>query len=234
MTTREDIMPEAPSAEQQKLMADMVEAIHREIEPLQPASTYPARRRYFDPPPKDFNTDFLFGLGRDKYWAKYGYVLLSKECVEALADLLRGKSVLDVGSGGGFLSHALAAQGVSTVALEVFPPGLEPTEQDWRTFWKVDLVEDVRKVDVTAYDALILSWPEHGSPLAFEVASAMKSGQMLVYQGEIGGCTADDNFFEYLRNEAWEHLEIESAALNKDHVQFHGINDAWYVFKKLS
>ena len=216
-------MNSAPS----DFFAKMLVAIEQDILPLQAAAAYPKRALVA------FDESMLFSLGRERYIANYGYVLLSAECLEALVQMLRGHKVLDAGSGGGYLSHCLGAAGVDVTAVELHPPETVPTEQDPRRLWQVDIAGCARQHVSAKYDVVIVSWPGHQQPFAFDIATALAPGQVLVYQGEgSGGCTANPDFFELVAD--WPLLEDETRALNAGHVQFHGVKDRWYVLMKPS
>ena len=193
------------------------------VKPLRPFVEYPKERM------GGSSMGLLFA--RDQYVAEYGFVLLTQECVDALAGVLSGKRALEVGAGTGFLSHCLAEKGVSIVAQDVARPG--DNFYGFQKTWKLDKIGPFEDSVTPEYDAIILSWPCLGSSFAFEVASAMSSGQILIYQGEgPGGCTAADDFFDYTGGEGWLVREDDTNRLNEFHYRFPAINDHWLVLEK--
>lgn len=138
------------SPDQHRLLTTLTAAFRAVVTPLQPAAEYPRTFSTLD-------ESMASLIGREGYLPEYGHVLLTEECAAALADLLRGKRVLDVGAGGGFLSHTLAERGVDIVALEAYPPPAEPTEDDGRRRWKVDVEGMAEEHPLVGYDAVILS-----------------------------------------------------------------------------
>jgi len=79
------------------------------------------------------------------------------------------------------------------------------------------------------YDTVLLVWPNCETQFAKNVACAMRSGQTLVYEGESeGGCTADQEFFQYLRSSFSPNV-CEMAELNKNHRTFPGLHDKWWI-----
>ena len=170
-------------------------------------------------------------VARDQYVSEYGFVLLTQECVDALAGILSHKRVLEVGAGTGFLSHCLAEKGVNIVAQDAVRP--KNGSYGFQKTWKLDTIGPFEESLTQEHDAIILSWPCLGSSFAFEVAKAMVPGQILIYQGEgPGGCTADDDFFDYTSGDDWVVREEETSRLNEFHCQFPAIHDHWLVMEK--
>jgi hypothetical protein len=197
-----------------------------EVVPLQPCESYPSAGIGIGA------STMGFMMGRDRYVAEHGFVLLTAECVDALAILLAGKSVLEVGAGTGFLSHCLVEKGVSVLAQDMASPG-ESSPYRFQKKWKLDHVGPFEEVLTDKFDVVLLSWPCMGSDFAFNVAKSMVKGQVLVYQGEgPGGCTASDEFFDYVDGADWAFQEGATELLNQHHRRFPAIHDRWLVFKK--
>jgi hypothetical protein len=220
-------LDEMLSMDRQQIAGHLKTMFEAVIEPLQPAASYPDTRGI-----KGLMSSFGFGPARDRYNADYGFVLLTKECVDALATFLRGKKVIDVGSGTGFLAHCLKNQGVDVTALDLPTLGTDGHHYWFRQIWTLDIADDFRNHLPGPYDVVILAWPNMGSSFANDVAQAMRPGQILIYEGENGGCTADDDFFNYTRGICWEPMEAETRSLNEHHRQFKGPHDRWYVLQK--
>jgi hypothetical protein len=169
---------------------------------------------------------------RDAHIAEYGFVLLTQETGNALANLLRGKKCLDAGSGTGWLSHVLAEQGIDITASDKHTVN---NGHGFKKMWRND--HDGDSVDLLpgAFDAVLLSWPAYDWDFGTKVLQAMSKGQLLVYQGEgYGGCTGDDEMHDMLNDDAiWEQDKMAERALNAHHLQFDGLHDRWFVYKKL-
>ena len=164
---------------------------------------------------------------RDKYVPRYGFVILPTEVISRLAGFMRGKRVLDSGAGSGYLSHCLRNRGIKVTAIDNWSHNYGR----WGSYKDVGskvIHCDVRDHDVGQYDIVVLSWPHDG----METVSKMVSGQYLIYQGESwGGCTGSDEFFATLE-EPEQFEELDAAFLNEYTVQFDGIHDSWYVYRK--
>ena len=167
------------------------------------------------------------GLARNLFIREHGFAMLTRETLDTLAGLLRGR-VLEVGAGSGYLGAALAERGVDIVVSDLGGEryaafGLGPVVRR-------DHEGDSLTLLPGEFDAVVMSWP-HGR-FAWEVASRMKPGQLLVYEGEgEGGATADEAFYAML-DESFEGQDAAERALNKHHVQFWGMHDRWWVLVK--
>lgn len=182
-------------------------------------------------PRREYDSVDLGNTGnRDWYIRHHGFVLLTRECLQTLAAMFNGRRVLDAGSGTGFLAHALAQAGVDVVAADKAAHA-NPYGFDAR--WRLDAPVDAAGLLPGDFDDVILSWPCYGSPFAMRVATAMRAGQRLVYQGEgYNGCTASTRFLRHVRSRAWRAEHTLSAALNGPHARFSGIHDYWHVYTK--
>jgi len=173
---------------------------------------------------------------RKRFLAEIGFCLVTAEVIDGLAILLAGKKVLEAGSGSGWLAARLGERGINILAA------------DWTDYRTADRsskrgypIRDVFRLDHHGnavdllpgdYDTVLLVWPNCETQFAKNVACAMRSGQALIYEGESeGGCTADQEFFQYLRN-SFNPSVSEMAELNKNHRTFPGVHDKWWIGTK--
>ncbi|MFZ2541601.1 MAG: hypothetical protein WAW75_07475 [Gallionella sp.] len=83
-----------------------------------------------------------------------------------------------------------------------------------------------------SFDMMLLVWPNLGTPFGDQAAHAMRSGQIIILEGEEkGGSTATEEFFDVL-NADFERLDAETQALNEQHRTFPGLHDRWQVLRK--
>jgi hypothetical protein len=135
--------------------------------------------------------------------------------------------VLEAGARTGFLTGLLNKAGVPTIAVDNEFGGFEGRTSK---YWEVAYA-NYTEIPLDSYKAVILSWPNYGSQDAATLLGRMKTGQVLVYQGEgMFGCCADDSFFQELESPRWKELESVSDSLNDRHVRFTGTHDWWKVF----
>ncbi len=191
-------------------------------------------------PGVDATWDYHYQLS-SLYKFHWGFTLPTRELIDQLVDILQRETgsagrVLDAGSGSGFLARELCRLGVDTFAVDTCDyenrehqfgyPMIQVHQRDVQG----DAVEYVAK----GFGAVLLVWPGYDHPFGHNIAKAMLPGQLLVYEGEIRGCCADDAFFDYLDDPStWEHRADLSDALNACHVTFAGVHDRWRVYRKV-
>ena len=170
---------------------------------------------------------------RGKYCAKYGFVLLSKELIDALVEYLHDKKVLSVMSGSGYLEKHLKDNGVDIIATDdyswcnrrpnYFNDAKENGVED------MDAVEAVNKYGDWA-DIILLCWP-YMDDGAYNVLMEMRNhpDTIMLYEGEdIGGCTANDEFF--LEADYGTH-DPAIYKINSSLPRWSGIHDWFFLVK---
>jgi len=168
-----------------------------------------------------------FGKTRDYYIKSFGYVLISEAIIKILSNICKDKSVLDIGSGSGWLSYRLEQSGIDITALD------NNSSHRPSKIWKLDIETNALTFDISSWDIIILSWPLYDDPFGYNILQKILDNQMLIYQGErSGGCTGDDNFHTYL-NDNFTEDERLSDELNKEHLQFFGLHDWWFVYNRI-
>jgi hypothetical protein len=158
-----------------------------------------------------------------------GFPSHTLESVEELTRFIGQRSVLEVGAGTGWFARHLHDRQVKIRAIDSRVGGC--TQPIW---WRSELYFDVQEMDALSVekyeeDVIIMIWPCYETDFAFEVARRLKSGQILIYQGESqGGCTANDKFFEFVE----KHLEIldDTVQLNLLSYSESWLYDRWTVF----
>lgn len=116
---------------------------------------------------------------KEEYHARYGFPLVTAECLDLLEELLRDKNVLDAGSGTGFLAQALSVRDIKVVAADN-----QAHNYGFQSAYRRDSSDDAADLLPGNFTAVLLSWPCAGSDFAFRVANTMNAGAPLVYQGE--------------------------------------------------
>lgn len=172
---------------------------------------------------------------REQHIKFLGFPIITKEVIFELASFLGEMKVADLGCGTGYISAALKARGVNIDAYDDYSSTYSVGTMNNVQYCKVENV-DYFNIDLDHYNAILMSWPDYDSDNAYKIASKMKSGQILIYQGEgKGGCTADDKFFDLILDET-QFVELIDMyyVLGEYHVRFKniGIQDSWYVYRK--
>ena len=110
---------------------------------------------------------------------------------QALAKWIKGRYVLEVMAGAGWLAKALRQYGID----------ITPTDNKVRGHKTIIPVLRMRALTAIKRfeqaEVLILSWPDYVTSDAFEAIRAWGPDRPIVYIGEgYGGCTGDDAFHE--------------------------------------
>jgi hypothetical protein len=172
---------------------------------------------------------------RKRYNREFGFCLFTAECIISLAALCKGKRVLDAGSGSGWLSNRLAQQGIAITAAD-WTDYLQPRDKQhgypMRSVFRLDHHGDAVALLPGNFDLVLLVWPNLDTPFGEQVAHALRSGQIMILEGEgKGGNTATEEFFDVLSVD-FERLDAETLALNEHHRTFPGLHDRWQVLRK--
>jgi len=172
---------------------------------------------------------------RKRYNREFGFCLFTAECICSLAVLCKGKKVLEAGSGSGWLADQLAQQGIAITAAD-WADYRQPRDKKrgypMRSVFRLDHHGDAVALLPGSFDMVLLVWPNLDTPFGEQVAHAMRSGQVMILEGEEkGGSTATDEFFDVLSAD-FERLDAETQALNERHRTFPGLHDRWQILRK--
>lgn len=175
--------------------------------------------------------DIMGYKARCEYIATASWFILVKEQAEILANFLKGKKVLEVCAGVGYLAAHMRQLGVTDyIAIDVFGKNHPSGNVNYGVTQRSAFNVTVAKADV-----VIMTWPNYNSNLADTIVRQMRKDQVLIYQGEDwGGCTGDDRFHRYIGNpDKFVELSLISQRLKHYQVQWSGIYDEFTVLKKL-
>ena len=167
---------------------------------------------------------------REKYVQNFGFVLYSKDWIKPLSKWIGDRPCLEIMAGSGMLSYFLSLYGVKIRATDNF---------SWKnTSWfiknefsveNLDCIEAIRKYgrDVKF---VICSWPymDNNAFLCLQEMRKVNPKCRMIYIGEgMGGCTANDNFFETA-----EYIDLNTfdKAVSKYSI-WEGIHDNIFLFK---
>ena len=172
---------------------------------------------------------------RKRYNREFGFCLFTAECIFSLAALCKGKNVLEAGSGSGWLADQLAQQGIAITAAD-WTDYRQPRDNKrgypMQSVFRLDHHGDAVALLPGNFDVVLLVWPNLGTPFGEQVAHAMRSGQVMILEGEEkGGSSATDEFFDVLSAD-FERLDAETQALNEHHRTFPGLHDRWQILRK--
>lgn len=168
---------------------------------------------------------------RREYVKERGWFLLSYETALDLARCLKHRKVIEVGAGSGHLAAHLRKLGVKDYKaydINLLTRG-HGGYQFYRNFGVMH--RNALQVNIKSADAIVMTWPNYDDNFAYRIAKKMRPGQWLFYQGEWRGCTACDKFHDLLQTDFRE-VGHMCDRLNKYQVNWQGIRDQWFVFRK--
>ena len=177
----------------------------------------------------------VFYHQRKRYNREFGLCLFTAECIFSLAALCKSKKVLEAGSGSGWLADQLAQQEIEITAVD-WTDYRQPCDKKhgypMRSVFRLDHHGDAVALLPGSFDVVLLVWPNLDTPFGEQVAHAMRSGQIMILEGEEkGGNTATEEFFDVLSAD-FERLDAETLALNEHHRTFPGLHDRWQILMK--
>jgi len=173
---------------------------------------------------KDLTEKEVYDLTR-----RTAYFLLSKEVAEFMARFLKGRKVIEVGAGTGYLAEHMRRLGVAHY--DAFDARVSHYQVN-ETNYGVE-VADALTLDLFPYDVVVMAWPPFNKPFGVEVVRRMVRGQYLIHQGEGKyGCTGTPELYDLLA-EQFVPVPVMTYGLNHDHVTLPGYHDDWTVLKKV-
>lgn len=180
---------------------------------------------------RNFEINMALMTMRDSYIRQYGFYIVSEGFIENTVNFFGKSRILEVGAGSGFLSACLQSSGIDIIPTDVH---LTDNRYGFKKLYTEVLEEDSVKYlknNRDNFDTLLMSWPNYSSTFAYKIVKNMAPGQTLIYIGEgYGGCTADDNFFDYMEKHS-EVLELETNKFNESSFSWAGIHDRVQIFK---
>jgi len=184
--------------------------------------------------------DFSVYKKRRKYTQQFSWVALTVNNIEIIANEVRDEAI-ELMSGACCLPHALTKVGAHTSANidsnfdSPYDCDMNQKYQNQLKDKKVLIDSDPLDVDLTEYRTIILSWVSYGSTIGTEIlkkwiTQAVQGDRLLVIGEGMGGCTADDTFFESI-------LDLIDADVVKTHQKrldnWFGIHDHLTVIEKI-
>ena len=139
-------------------------------------------------------------LSRQYYIENFSWSIPSIDAIKEIVRFAGSEQILEVCAGNCFWACLIRLYGGNIIASDNFSS--HGTEQ-YNCFISDVLNEDaVRSVQSHRTNVIMISWPTYNDPLATNVLDTFE-GNRLIFVGEgAGGCTANDSFFDLLR-EKW-------------------------------
>lgn len=175
-----------------------------------------------------FNVDSLIEAfkNRESFVRTMAWAVPSKKTIERIVQFTN--SILEVGAGLGLWAFLLKNAGVTVTATDLYSRRANYVDPNSVNFTEVIDMAGMEAVKAHGlrHDTLMLCWPPYSDPLAYEALMAF-AGQKLVYIGECGGCTADENFAKLIESD----FTLEDSL----HIpQWYGLHDELFLYKRVS
>ena len=146
---------------------------------------------------------------------------------ELIDHLIAYGPLVSVGSGYGYTESLAISKGVDIIATDINPTDTNGWCRDGDHSCDVENLEATEAIKKYNDRNVFMAWPPYDTPMAYNVASEMEVGNYLIYIGEeYGGCTGNDDFFEYL-TENFEELSDVTIP------RWDGIYDSCQIYRKL-
>jgi len=144
---------------------------------------------------------------------------------EAIQKTISFGPLVEMGAGTGYWGKAIEICGGDVICFDRFPPpdGFNVWHSNGKLYREV-LKGFPKQLKDFPDRTLFLCWPPHGDDMAIECLQYWK-GRYLIHIGEIGGCTANDEFYTKLEEE----FECIDQLLIP---QWPGIRDSLTVWKR--
>jgi hypothetical protein len=136
--------------------------------------------------------------------------------------------IVSVGSGFSYTESLAEKRGADIIATDINPTKKNGWCRNGIFHMQVEKLDAKSAVEKYSNRNVFMAWPPYSTPMAFEVAKAMEKDRILIFVGEShGGCTGDDNFFEYLYDH-FEEIEEDVAIPS-----WNGLHDNVYIYRKI-
>ena len=154
---------------------------------------------------------------------KYAFAV---PCKEALAKIKLYEPIIEIGAGNGYWAFLL--KNIGTDIIPVDDKGIK--KKNWSHIFEDDTeyteVTDGNENKILEYPErnLMLCWPPYSDLMAFRCLSLFE-GDFVLYIGELGGCTANDDF----------HYKLDRDFVLVEHVnipQWEHVNDGLFIYKR--
>lgn len=151
---------------------------------------------------------------RNQLTLTYAWAIPTPADIAWIASLVRGRGIVEIGAGTGYWAWQLSQALVHVVAFDRKPGG------NWycgTTQYHPVHHGGPEQAAKFPNRALMLCWPPFEDPMAADALRAY-AGDTLIFIGEHGGCTGDEEFFKLLAAD-WVHIGDSPR-----HVTFTGVH----------
>lgn len=156
---------------------------------------------------------------------RFGWGIPNATGWKIISKTISGCKVVELVAGSGFLASCIMANPNKPINY-LATDAMKGDDTFTKTYFKVQKLNHLETLTKNPdADVLIINWPTYKDKWASEALRKFK-GDIVIYIGEgMGGCNADDGFFEEL-SENWEEKECEPC------IQWQGLRDSLFLYKR--
>jgi len=153
---------------------------------------------------------------------QYGFAI---PCVEAIESVVKLSPCIEIGCGSGYWSKLIKENGGDIIATDKIMGEKSKYSKEWKNE-AIETLDAEKAIEKYSDRNVLLSWPCYSKNWAAKSISKIKPGKFLIFIGEdIGGCCANDTFFEILDKDFELKEEIRIP-------QWFGIHDIMRIYRK--
>lgn len=174
---------------------------------------------------KRFSFDADLFRKREEFRIGISWHIPTDELINAIKEY---SPVVSVASGFAYTESLAIKEGADVIATDVCPNKDNHWCRDGIFYIPVEEIRADDAVKKYSNRNVFMAWPPYDTSMAFDVASEMEKERILIYVGENqGGCTGNDDFFQYLET------HFEELDISVDIPRWGGIYDEARVYKKV-
>lgn len=174
---------------------------------------------------KRFSFDADLFRKREEFRIGISWHIPTDELINAIKEY---SPVVSVASGFAYTESLAIKEGADVIATDVCPNKDNHWCRDGIFYIPVEEIRADDAVKKYSNRNVFMAWPPYDTSMAFDVASEMEKERILIYVGENqGGCTGNDDFFQYLET------HFEELDISVDIPRWGGIYDGVRIYKKV-
>ena len=151
---------------------------------------------------------------RNRLTQKYAWAIPDDSAIATIAE---HSPLIEIGAGNGYWASLLQEAGATVIPYDIDPP---KKAERYTDVFKGDESKVAEYRDAT----LFLCWPPYDEPMAANCLRMFK-GRKVIYIGESGGCTGDEDFHKILSE---YYTEVTTQSL----VQWPYIHDYLMIYER--
>ncbi len=175
----------------------------------------------------DFTTKFKEGKDRSTLIQKYSFAIPTREAIKGI---IKYSPIVEIGAGSGYWAYLIEQYGGSIVAFDNDERNKKwskssKQEEYFTKKWFPIKYGDEKEIDNYPNHTLFLCWVEYCSDYGLNSLKRYKGKYFIHIAEPNGGCTDNNEFFEYLKI---NFEEIKSFYIP----QWYGIHDYLTIYKR--